>query len=70
MALMKFRALENPKERTSLILLFIPTSAPLDGRSLVAARMPTVCASKVIEGFQLERFISRAWKRDQHARQR
>ena len=43
MAVMKLRALREPKERwlTNLILLFISSTAPLERRSLVQATMPS-----------------------------
>src|SRR5215472_8575037 len=43
MAAMKFLALRNPKERwlIDLVLLFIPSTAPLERRSFVQGRMPS-----------------------------
>ena len=40
---MKFLALRNPKERwlTDLILLFMPSTAPLERRSSVQGRIPS-----------------------------
>jgi hypothetical protein len=43
MAAIKFLALRNPKERwlIDLILLFIPSTAPFDRRSLVQGKIPS-----------------------------
>src|ERR1022692_2112948 len=43
MAAMKFSAVRNPKDRwlMDLILLFIPSTAPLETRCLVHARIPS-----------------------------
>src|SRR5580692_6133225 len=49
MAAMKCSAVRNPKDRwlMDLILLFIPSTAPLDMRCLVHARIPSRSGNRV-----------------------
>src|ERR1017187_2218286 len=49
MAAMKFSAVRNPKDRwlMDLILLFIPSTAPLETRCLVHARIPSRCTRSI-----------------------
>src|SRR3989441_1519779 len=53
MAAMKFLALRNPNERwlIDLILLFIPSTAPLESRALVQARTPSRCERSMRTNF-------------------
>ena len=60
MAAMKFSALRNPNERwlIDLILLFMPSTAPLERRSSVQARIPSRWTAQHAHEF-LERFEAR-----------
>src|ERR1017187_1182393 len=53
MAAMKCSAVRNPKDRwlMDLILLFIPSTAPLDRRCLVHARIPSRCPRSMRTNF-------------------
>src|ERR1035441_10191165 len=53
MAAMKFSAVRNPNERwlMDLILLFIPSTAPLERRWLVPARIPARCPRSMRTNF-------------------
>ena len=53
MAAMKFLALRNPNERwlMDLILLFIPSTAPLDSLSLVQGKIPSRWDRNILTNF-------------------
>src|SRR5580700_5071742 len=58
MAAMKYSAVQNPNERwlMDLILLFMPSTAPLESRCFVHSRIPSRCPrsmrTKFLEGLQ------------------
>jgi len=65
MAVMKCSAVRNPKERwlLDLILLFIPSTVPLEMRCLVKAKIPSRCPRSMrtnyLNGSSRERMAER-----------